>query len=649
MKSVPDGPDLQVSDRYEVRERIGVGGMGLVYRAYDREQARDVALKVMRKLEPAALLRFKREFRALSGFSHPNLVTLHELVSTEDQWFFTMELVEGQDFLEYVRGGRCGELLTSDTVLDSLSAPARGLVPCPPSPLSGAVIDTQTTIAQAGSARSMPASASNPSSSATSTAGSQGHFFAPMGVDATKPLFDQESSCPPLSEAAQFERLRDCLRQLTAGVTALHQAGMLHRDIKPSNVLVTDDGRLVLLDFGIVAEIAPRRWTKLESSTGRLVGTPAYMAPEQARGRAVDASADWYSVGVVMYEALCGRRPFPGRSRDVIKHKLRGEPPPSTKDVAPLVPDDLDRLTMGLLAHDVEDRLGGDELRRVLGTPDDTGHTSALQVPVLGSWTDALIGRDDHLHALREHYQDVRQGHSRTVLLHGASGMGKSALIDHFLTELEDDRRAVLLSGRCYERESVPYKALDSLLDGLSRFLYELPDGDVDSLVPTHCGALVRLFPVLRRVPAFHSAARREDDVQDPHELRLRAFEALRELWQRMGDRGLLVMHIDDGQWADLDSATLLASVLREPTPPVLLIVGYRSEQADTSPFLRVLRSSLLHANELEVGPLSADDATELSEVLLRQRGMTDVDRHAEAIARESAGNAFFIVGFPPI
>src|SRR5439155_3344973 len=134
-------------------------------------------------------------------------------------------------------------------------------------------------------------------------------------------------------------RLRGALVQLTDALIALHEAGKLHRDLKPSNVLVTANGRLALLDFGLVASVA-------EGNPERLaVGTPVYMSPEQAADQPLGEASDWYSLGAMLYEALVGRRPFEGDSEQVMLRK-QTEQPPTPRQLDAGVTTELSQLCM---------------------------------------------------------------------------------------------------------------------------------------------------------------------------------------------------------------------------------------------------------------------------------------------------------------
>ncbi|HEU5059069.1 MAG TPA: protein kinase, partial [Kofleriaceae bacterium] len=589
------GGEFGGTERFQVQRRLGAGGMGVVYEAYDRERATRVALKTLRHRDAAALYRFKREFRGLADISHPNLAALHELVSAGDEWFFTMELVEGVDFISWVRGLDSSSEL--DETVDYLTGPAGG-----------------------GNHNEV---ASGPT------------LEGPPGVGASPP-----PSC---------DRLRDALRQLAEGVHALHQVGKLHRDIKPSNVMVDRSGRVVLLDFGLITELVRPAGDHTDEN---LVGTADYMSPEQGASLPLGPASDWYSVGTVLYRALTGILPFHGPPVVVLMDKQRREPPPP-QQLCPELPADLCELCIDLLRTDPARRPDGADILRRLGS---TGAaTRAAPRRPLGSRTRAapLIGRAEHAAALREAFLATRRGGAVTVLVRGRSGMGKSVLIEHVAGELQREHGAVVLAGRCYERESVPYKALDSLVDSLSRHLAQLGRHDAEALLPRDVLAVARLFPVLRRVDAVAAAPRRVA-APDPHELKRRGLVALRELLARMADRRPLVLAIDDLQWGDLDSTSILVDLLHPPDPPaMLLLLSYRSEDAEGSQAVRQLiegcrapGAGAVDVREIEVGALASDEAQELALALLGREvdgAESGQARLAGAIGRESGGNPFLI------
>ena len=558
--------------RFDLIRRIGAGGMGTVFEAIDREQNMRVALKTMRRNTAVDLFRFKQEFRSLADIVHPNLVRLYELVSDGQSWLYTMELVDGVDFLAWVR--RTGS---------------------------------------EGGVSNSPATATMTLLSDENSGG------------------ERLSSYPQLADTA---RLRRALALLVEGVQAVHVRGKLHRDLKPSNVLVQPDGRVVVLDFGLVKDLGE----SISSAGGstwehQVAGSALYMSPEQAAGNsgALTEASDWYSVGVMLFEALTGLLPFSGK--DVIQRKRREDAPQVSEFVSD-APEDLVLLAGRLLARNPAARPTGEQLLAELSANREDSADAFTSGP--------FIGRETHLECLEEAFEALRQGQSGMVHVLGTSGAGKSVLVQRFLRRIRDLKQVVVLTGRCYEQESVPYKALDSLTDALTEYLVSLPGAECELLLPDTISSLASVFPVLARVPDIQRA--RPHAIADPVELRRVAFEALRDLLRRLGSRKSLVLHIDDLQWGDVDSAAILGGLLSGADPPRLLfLASYRAEHRETSACVRALprhgTASKTRVSELEVLPLNESEAARLARELLGEA----FPEQAERIARESGGLPFFI------
>jgi hypothetical protein len=560
-------PDFSGTNRFLVQRRLGAGGMGVVYEAVDRERGARVALKTLRTLDANALLRFKSEFRALQDLQHPNLVSLGELIEDRGQWFFTMELVDGIDFLAWVRPGAISAM--ADTMDSGTHVPSAPVVP------------------------------------------------------AAGPGYDEK-------------RLRAAMAQLASGLVTLHRAQKIHRDVKPSNIMVTPEGRVVLLDFGLVADA-----DQIRASETQVVGTTAYMAPEQAAAKPVGPEADWYAVGVLLYEALTGRLPFSGKPLEVLMDKQRFEPPPP-RALCAEVATDLDALCAELLRFDPNARPAAEEILKRLGVR-EASQSVGMRAIQMSTQAPPFVGRATELAVLGRAWTDVRAGRTVAVLVHGESGVGKSALVRRFTEDVAaGERRAVVLQGRCYERESVPYKAFDHIVDGLSRFLLRLPKAEAAALLPRQATLLAQAFPVLRRVEAIADAPRPVTDAMDPLEARNRVFAALRELCGRISDRHFLVLAIDDLQWADVDSLALLREITRPPDAPALLLLATQRTSADQNRRSGQHATLLGDVRPLHVRRLPREEARELARTLLATRVAAD-DRSAAAIADEAEGHPLFI------
>jgi eukaryotic-like serine/threonine-protein kinase len=536
--------------RFEVRRRLGEGGFGEVYESYDRNQQQLVALKVLRRSDPAFLYRFKREFRALVDVRHPNLIELYELFSEDQLWFFTMELVRGVNFLEYVRHRHGSEATTGGA-------------------------------------------------------------------------------------ACSLERFRHASLELSEGIVALHSRGILHRDIKPGNVLVSANGRVRLLDFGLVheAEIS-------NAQSVMFAGTPAYMAPEQLAFAPSGTAADWYSFGVMLVQALTGATPS-------WENRFNHESARARLALLADIPEDLKKLCVELLDPDPTRRPPATVIRQRLGAPTSPPVGAVVADPEL-----SLIGREPQLATLARLLDQTRDGPAVVVNLFGQSGIGKSTLLRTFRKRLaRTDPDVVMLSGRCHENETVPFKALDDLVDGLSRYLKALPAGEADALAPRDAASLVRLFPVLAQVDAIVRGRHKSLDIVDAQELRQRAFASLQDLFARLAERKTVVLTIDDLQWGDLDSGAFLRTLFVAPSPPsLLLIASYRVEDVETSPFLKSWHTFLETADSFTIENMALAELTPAESEELATRHLSHVRTGAmevaQSIAREASGSPFLIEQF---
>ncbi len=590
------GEVFRGTKRFVIEDRVGAGGMGVVHRVRDLERGETVALKTMMRLDHEALLRFKKEFRSLADISHPNVVQLYELFSEGEHWFFTMELLDGVDLLTWVQSS----------------------LTMPPPPLSSdaGVAIRSTILAGTG-------------------------FLDPARPAVNHPLPESPPSAgvnAPVSRhfpVRDVGRLREAFRQLASGLMAIHAAGKLHRDVKPPNVIVTRAGRVVLLDFGVASDLADRRGHGVDYA---MAGTPAYMAPEQATTARATPASDWYAVGVVLYEALATRLPFEGSAPAILFGKQQHQPMPPSLHVEG-IPEDLEQLAMDLLNLDPRARPTGEEvLARLEGE-----RTSAVSSP--GS--PSFVGRRTQLDELRNAYASSASSLG-IVMLHGRSGMGKTALAARFLAELPGED-ALVLSGRCYEREAVPFKAVDSVVDELRHWLSRLPEGEVAGLLPPDLGALARVFPVLEDLDdpdrGRYGAPRRAHDEVEPHELRRRAFVAMKDLLGNIARNYRLVVHIDDLQWCDADSVQLLEALFAPPSLPWMLLCTYRTELARESSPLADLRSAIdalgeqCTFRELELGELAPHEAEELARALVG----TGSAELAALVTSEARGNPLFL------
>jgi ABC-type transport system substrate-binding protein len=293
-----------------------------------------------------------------------------------------------------------------------------------------------------------------------------------------------------------------------------HSRGVVHRDIKPDNLMVSlesDPMRVRLMDFGLARDTGHGKLTH----SGGIVGTIAYMSPEQIQGGAVGIGADLYGLGAVLYECLAGAAPFVGPLYALVP-RIVGEPPPGLRGRGALVDEELDVLVLSCLAKDpgqrpktgrelasglrrAAARLGGEALRRRIAAPAAVGPTS----PSL-----PLVGRQVELQQVAARLQLVAAGEAQSLLVEGEAGLGKSRLLDEIAT-LCRSRGLRVVRGRLADRQSaLPYQGFCELVqDGLrSRDTSLSSSGNLQELAEL-AGELVSRFPLLAQVDQLRSLA----------------------------------------------------------------------------------------------------------------------------------------------
>lgn len=441
-------------------------------------------------------------------------------------------------------------------------------------------------------------------------------FLAYVREASGEPDWNGMPSLPP-----SLGRVREAFAQLARAVHALHAAGLLHLDLKPSNVLVDRTGRVVVLDFGLVRGIDDPP-PPLEGDAVTISGTPAWMAPEQFAGVDIGEAADWYAVGLMLYAALTGVTAFPTTSAVVTRHARQFIPVTAPTELLRGVPADLSAITVALLEPEPADRPNGETLMALLA-----GTTTAKRA--LAKDRD-FVGREAARARLEAAFAQVAAGGGAVVRLTGPSGAGKSALLRRAVASFAE-RGALVLRGRCYERETVPYKAFDTIVDQVAMRLAVRPETELAGLVPQWIAELARVFPGLASVPivaARLASCEKAVAALPMVELRRRAVAALRELFARLAQQAPLVLAIDDLQWADADSEALVRG-LADVSHVMLAVTSRESELADVPELVAI-----------DVGPLATDEAEQLARATLGEGADPAL---AAAIAREAGGVPFFI------
>jgi hypothetical protein len=358
--------------------------------------------------------------------------------------------------------------------------------------------------------------------------------------------------------------------QVCRALEHVHAHGVVHRDVKPANIWLSPDGTVKLGDFGLAVAPDHSRLTV----EGMMVGTVAYMAPEQALGRPPDRRSDLYALGATLYELTTGRPPFLGDDAVAVISQHLNTPPVAPSWHNPEVPRALEALLLRLLAKAPEERPGSaaavrEELVAIAAAPglgvERVEHQTDNPLDALAS--GAFVGRDDALGELRAGLHETISGRGRLLLLVGEPGIGKTRTAEELATYARL-RSAQVLWGRCYEGEGAP--AFWPWVQLIRAYAHERDVQTLASDMGTGAADIAQVVSEIReRFPALPAPP-----PLSPEQARFRLFDSIATFLRNAAVRQPIVLVLDDLHWADKPSLLLLEFVAREASQARLLILG---------------------------------------------------------------------------
>src|SRR6266511_2907551 len=456
----------------------------------------------------------------------------------------------------------------------------------------------------------------------------------------------REVAVKVVSEAASTEARQRLIREAraAAALNHAHANGIVHRDLKPDNVLLSavgQRGNVKLADLGL----ALPGYGERISRAGLILGTPAYIAPEQALGQQVDGRTDLYSLGVLLYELTTGRLPFTGEDPLTIvsQHVHASVVPPRV--LRPDLPRALEAVILRLLEKSPAQRFAtavatAAALRESLAATETAGDAATVAaVAILDALSRGhLVGRAAELSEALEFWRRAREGRGHAVLLSGEPGAGKTRLAREIMIQAAVDG-AVVLTGGCYEYEATtPYLPF---VEAFRRWVREQKDDSALRAVLGEAAAqIAKLAPEIdSRLGPFP-----EHPELEPHEERLLFFDAVAQVFERLArDRGLL-FYADDLHWADRGALWLLGHLLRQLRKGRALIVGaYRDTELNRA---HPLAKELVEWNRERLATriaLRRFDAAETSAQLSALLGENVSADFGDAVHRQTEGIPFFV------
>ncbi|HJQ24034.1 MAG TPA: protein kinase [Blastocatellia bacterium] len=410
-----------------------------------------------------------------------------------------------------------------------------------------------------------------------------------------------------IAEDYSVETLLTLGQQMAEALSAAHTAGITHRDIKPDNMMVRPDGYVKVLDFGLARLLpatAPDASAARQTRSGMVIGTFAYMSPEQARGEAVGHTSDIFSLGIVFYELATGQHPFKAETPVGYLHAITSQTPAPPAGLQPQLPAALNDLILRMLDKEASRRPTAGEVVRALHEIELEKASGARRsnevepanrnaMPMSASLPPAVVasrpyrhtvGRTRERHELRTAFRTAQNGRGSLLCVAGEPGIGKTTLVEASLAELRPEHSFTTARGRCSERLAgteayLPLlEALESLLRSDQRMAPLMKQ-----LAPTWYAQIVALSG------ESEESARLLTEVKAASQERMK--RELANFLQEVAERHPLVIFFDDLHWADVSTIDLLNFIAGKLDGlKVLIVTTYRPSDMllGQHPFLQI-------------------------------------------------------------